>query len=196
MSEHLIRTFIAVPLPRSIVSLKEMLKSTVDNKKANIKWVKSGSIHLTLKFLGHTPPDSINSIKSIINKVVEKFTKMDFQLKGTGCFPTETRPRTLWLGIEGNLEELQKFVEAINIELESLGFPLEENEFIPHVTLARVKYPPKHTPIIKDFLNTTYESIPFFIEKVHFMSSELFPNGPIYSILGTHFLSPESEKEK
>lgn len=196
MSDHLLRTFISVPLPRSIVSLRDMLKSTVNNKKANIKWIKSGNIHLTLKFLGHTPPESINSINSIISEVVKRFTNMGFYLKGTGCFPMETRPRTLWLGIEGDLEQLQQFVETINSELESQGFPIEEYKFIPHVTLARVKYPPKHTPIIKEFLNVTYDSIPFFIEKVHFMSSELFPNGPIYSILGTHFLSPEREKEK
>jgi 2'-5' RNA ligase len=190
------RTFISVPLPRDIVALKDILMSTVHSKKANIKWVKSGNIHLTLKFLGHTPPDTVDTINSVIGKTVKKYSRMNFALKGTGCFPSEKRPRVLWLGVDGEVAKIQDMVKAINSNLEPHGFPVEKFEYIPHVTLARIKYPPKNTPVVADFLNATYESIPFFIEKVHFMSSELFPNGPIYSILGTHFLSPESEKEK
>lgn len=53
MSDRLLRTFVSVTLPKKIVSVSDMLKTTVIAKKENVKWVNAGNIHLTLKFLGH-----------------------------------------------------------------------------------------------------------------------------------------------
>ncbi len=188
MSERLIRTFISVTLPKKIVSLSEMLQTTVISKKANIKWVYPGNIHLTLKFLGHTPFEAADEINEALEKMVVNHSGMELNINETGCFPKIERPRVLWLGVGGQVSQLQDFVADLNNKLEKLGFPLDENEYIPHITLARIKYPPKDTPDISNYINTSYEPIKFNINRIRFMSSELFPNGPIYSILGTHFL--------
>ena len=188
MSERLLRTFISVTLPKKIVSLSEMLQTTVISKKDNIKWVNPGNIHLTLKFLGHTPFEAANEINEALEKMVVNHSGMELNINETGCFPKIERPRVLWLGVGGQVSQLQGFVADLNNKLEKLGFPLDENEYIPHITLARIKYPPKDTPDISNFINTSYEPIKFNINRIRFISSELFPNGPIYSILGTHFL--------
>ena len=188
MSERLLRTFISVTLPKKIVSLSEMLQTTVISKKANIKWVYPGNIHLTLKFLGHTPFEAADEINEVLEKMVVNHSGMELNINETGCFPKIERPRVLWLGVGGQVSQLQGFVADLNTKLEKLGFPLDENEYIPHITLARIKYPPKDTPDISNFINTSYDPIKFNINRIRFMSSELFPNGPIYSILGTHFL--------
>ncbi len=188
MSERLLRTFISVTLPKKIVSISKMLQTTVISKKDNVRWMNPGNIHLTLKFLGHTPFEATDEINEVLKNLVTSHTGMELNINGTGCFPKIERPRVLWLGVDGNIDQLQDFVADINIRLEKLGFPLDEDEFIPHITLARIKYPPKDTPDISNFINTSYEPIKFNINRIRFMSSELFPNGPIYSILGTHFL--------
>ena len=188
MNERLLRTFISVTLPKEIVNLSKMLQTTVTSKKDNVKWVNPGNIHLTLKFLGHTPNTITEKLNGIISNVVSGYSSIDLIIDGTGCFPSSERPRVLWLGVDGELKSLQKLVKELNSELEKIGFPIEENEYVPHITLARVKYPPKVTPDIKEFMNTNYNPIKFNVSRVRFMSSELFPNGPIYSILGTHFL--------
>jgi len=193
MSERFLRTFISVTLPKKIVSVSEMLQTTIIHKKDNIKWANPGNIHLTLKFLGHTPFEAADEINEVLKDLVSKHSGMELNINGTGCFPKIERPRVLWLGIDGNIAQLQDFVTELNIKLEKLGFPLEEDEFIPHITLARIKYPPKDTPDITNFINTSYEPIKFNINRIRFMSSELFPNGPIYSILGTHFLGEKSK---
>lgn len=195
MSDKLLRTFISVNLPRHIVNIQSMLQSTVHNRKANIKWIKPGNIHFTLKFIGHTPPDVIDNINDVIQHISEKHTGMEFLIKGTGCFPVESRPRVLWVGIDGHLGPLLKYVSELNSQLEKLGFPTDERDFRAHITLARIKYPPKYSPDITAYLNSQFEPLPFEIYKVNLISSELFPNGPIYSILGSHFLSPKSEQE-
>jgi len=189
MNERLLRTFISVTLPKKIVSVSNMLQTTVISQKDNIKWVNPGNIHLTLKFLGHTPFEAADEINKVLKDLVINHSGMELNITGTGWFPNVEIPRVLWLGIDGNIGQLQDFVTDINTRLEKLGFPLDEDEFIPHITLARIKYPPKDTPDISNFINTSYEPINFNINRIRFMSSELFPNGPIYSILGTHFLS-------
>ena len=194
MSERLLRTFISVTVPNEIIPLRDMLKTTVKHQKKNLRWVITGQIHLTLKFLGFAPPDLIDELNSIIAKVISRYTKIDLTITGTGCFPVPTRPRVLWLGMTGQTATLTSLVSDLNTALEPLGFPAEEQKVVPHITLARIKYPPKHTPDISAFLQTTYDPILMTVSRVQFTRSELFPDGPVYSILGTHFLAPEDKR--
>lgn len=187
MTHKLLRTFISVTVPKEVVSVQDMLKTTIQLQKGNIRWVKRGQIHLTLKFLGHTPPENVDEINSVINRVVSNHDPFDLTVSGTGCFPDPKRPRTLWLGLNGDTESLKSLVNEINKELDPLGFPAESEEFIPHITVARIKYPPQWTPDISSFLQTTFEPISMTVNRVRFMASDLLPNGPLYSILGTHF---------
>jgi 2'-5' RNA ligase len=69
-----------------------------------------------------------------------------------------------------------------------LGYPKENKEYVPHLTLARIKYPQKNTPDISSFLNAEYEPIKLQTNKIHFMRSELFFKGSVYTILDTHYL--------
>ena len=54
MSERLIRTFVSVSVPKEIVNIQSMLKSTVEPKGVKVRWVMNGKMHLTLKFIGNT----------------------------------------------------------------------------------------------------------------------------------------------
>ena len=188
MNERLIRTFISVTLPKKIVTVSNMLKTTINSKKDNVNWVNPGNIHLTLKFLGYTPFEAIDKINEELKDLVLNYSAMELMINGTGCFPKIERPRVLWLCVDGDISQLQIFVSDLNKKMKNFGFPLDEKKYIPHITLARIKYPPKDTPDITNFINTSYEPLKFSINRIRFMSSELFPNGPIYSILGTHFL--------
>lgn len=184
---RLLRTFIAIPVPRQVLVVRDMLVSTINPKSGKIRWVAKGNLHLTLRFLGPTPEESLDEINDFLAKQLSTCASFELQIAGTGCFPKPERPRVLWLGIEGQLDELKAVVQRMNAGLERLGFPPEEREYHPHLTLARIKYPQKRTPEIKNFLHTTYEPISLHVDRLQFISSELFPNGPVYTILGTHF---------
>ena len=188
MAESLLRTFISVSLPKGIVNIKKMLQSTIDSKGVEIKWVRDGNMHLTLKFIGHTPDASVEDINKTLQCVTEDFSSISLSIVGSGCFPRPERARTLWVGITGEKDKLNDFVDAINISLEPFGFPIQERKFIPHVTLARIKYPQKYTPDVTQFLNTTFAELPMKISRINLMSSQLFSKGAVYTILGTHFL--------
>ncbi len=189
MSDRLLRTFLSIPVPPEIHALRDKLQDSVNSQGAKISWIRKGNIHLTMKFIGDTPEDDVDKISHTIKDIIISTPAMKFEITGTGCFPKKTRPRILWLGINGDLTPLQHLVRNINDALDPLGYPKEEKEYVPHLTLARIKYPQKNTPDISSFLNTEYEPIKLQINKIHFMRSELFFNGSVYTILDTHYLT-------
>ena len=192
MDHRLIRTFIAIPVPESVFVLQGNLKNTIEKKTGKVRWVKRDQLHLTLKFVGDTPEESIDDVRGVMQKVANQMTPFKIFIQGVGCFRKIERPRVMWVGLDGEIDKLNQLVTAVHDGLHPLGFPREEKEFHPHITMARAKYPQKKTPDISSFLNTTYDPIPFRIEKIQFISSELFPNGPVYTILGTHFFGNNS----
>ncbi len=192
MDYKLIRTFIAVPVSERLFNLQEKLKATISEKTGKIRWLRKDQLHLTLKFLGDTTEDSINDVRRIMQNIADEFKPFNVSIQKTGCFPKIERPRVMWVGVSGELAKLDQLVERIQKKLNPLGFPKDENKYYPHITIARAKYPQKKTPDISTFLDTSFVPIPFQIKKVQFISSELFPNGPVYTILSTHFFGNNS----
>ena len=183
MNEKLIRTFLSFPVPMEVKSKKNMLYSTLEDSDAEIHWVKNHNLHLTVKFIGHTTESFVSKIIDTVSKITFDFKPFRLIINGTGCFPKKERPRTLFMGIEGNLNPLYDLVSRIENELEKLGFSKESNEFIPHITVARIKYPQKHTPDINLFLQSSYDPIDFSLNRMQFFASELLPSGAVYTLL-------------
>jgi len=193
MSEKLIRTFISVFVPKEIVNIKEMLKTTIDTRGIKIRWVKDGNMHLTLKFIGNTTEESIDSINNAIYDVVKDTPFINLSISGTGCFSKRDRANTLWVGIKGDLDKLEKLILNINNKLEPLGFPIERRKFLPHITIARINSNQKKKPDISNFLNTTFMELPMKIVKINLIQSQSFPKGSFYTILNTNFLDTKLE---
>ena len=185
MSEKLIRTFLSIPVPLMVRSKKQMLYSTLEQSPAKINWVKDEQLHITIKFIGQTPENLFDEIKSLIVKVVSSIRPFKITINNTGCFPVPERPRILWLGVDGDLQSMNNLYLNIEKEMETIGFPLNDEEYFPHVTLARIKYPQKFTPDISTFLNSSYDPIDFKVDRVQFLSSELLPTGTLYTLLGS-----------
>ena len=193
MSERLIRTFVSVSVPKEIVNIQSMLKSTVEPKGVKVRWVMNGKMHLTLKFLGNTTQGSIDNLNEALFNVVKSAKAINLSISGTGAFPVKGRPNVLWLGIKGDIDELKQLTVNINNSLEPLGFITEKRDFLPHVTIARIKSNQKKIPNISNYLNTTFTELPMKIVKISLVQSESFSKGTFYTILGTHFFRTNLE---
>ena len=71
MEKKLLRTFISIPLPHVVKSVKQMLTSTFETDRVKIRWVKHNNLHLTLHFLGFTPEDDIPMIEKEISDDID-----------------------------------------------------------------------------------------------------------------------------
>lgn len=193
MSERLIRTFVSVSVPKEIVNIQSMLKSTIEPKGVKVRWVMNGKMHLTLKFLGNTTQGSIDNLNEALFNAVKSAKVINLSISGTGAFPVKGRPNVLWLGIKGDIDELKQLTVNINNSLEPLGFITEKRDFLPHVTIARIKSNQKKIPNISNYLNTTFTELPMKIVKISLVQSESFSKGTFYTILGTHFFRTNLE---
>ncbi len=192
MPERLLRTFIALSVPKQVATVQGMLQTTLEAKRKAVRWVKPNAIHLTLKFNGTTPPDIVPAMNDALKTAVQGIEPIDLNIRDTGCFPSVDRPRVLWLGIGGEVEKLKNLASRIHAAMAEHGYPDESENFHPHITMARIKYPQRQTPEIGGFLNVAYQAVPMHSDRIHLISSELLPTGPIYSNLGTHYFSPSS----
>ncbi len=143
------------------------------------KAVEKDNIHITLKFIGEVD----NRKKDII---VEKLNEIEFEsftvrFKGIGFFPSASKMRVVWAGVE-DPGEMRRLAEMVEDKLSEAGIK-KERRFLAHATIARIKridgkmrseLIKKLEPHMKDdFGEMRVES--FALKK-----STLTPKGPIY----------------
>ncbi len=177
------RIFIAIDLDPNLKNSLQDLIRKLQKTGSHVKWVGLQGMHLTLKFLGETDPETILSVEGEIRRAVSEYSPFSLTFSGTGVFPGESRPRVLWIGLhdEPVLLRLQKSLEE---GLKGLGFPAESRPFRPHLTLGRVKGPSGLRDVGADF--SKYRDSYFGemrVDRVALFQSVLKPAGAQYNIL-------------
>jgi 2'-5' RNA ligase len=142
-----IRAFIALNLDieviNKIVKVEQVLKQKCEEANFDIRWVPPPNIHLTLKFLGDIERYLAEAIRDQLSPHLSKISPLKLQAKGLGAFPSLLHPKVIWMGCQDISGGLKDLVEVIEFRLEEMGFPLEKRQFMPHITLGRVKRGPK-----------------------------------------------------
>jgi 2'-5' RNA ligase len=136
----MIRLFVAVRMPKPI---QDAVNRTVGELRRlpdmpkDAKWVRSDSLHATLKFIGEINEEKVAELRASLFKAFEGQKSFSIEFKGIGAFPDVRRPRVLWAGIvdaEKALENLARRVDECTVEA---GFAKTDKEFTPHLTLCR-----------------------------------------------------------
>ncbi len=176
------RLFISINIPEELK--KNIFAFIEDFKKKlpNLGWVKLDNIHITLKFLGASPPEDIDEIKAALKSVAGKFGKTKIKIENIGCFPSESRPRVLWAGISEGSGFLKEVAKSLDEKL-AKKYNVEKREFVSHITMARIKsYDGRGSKKIKkaiaDKKNTLFGE--FMVGKISLMQSFLSPKGAIH----------------
>ncbi|AWR97676.1 RNA 2',3'-cyclic phosphodiesterase [Acidianus sulfidivorans JP7] len=175
------RLFIAVQIPQlhKIFNVINEINLT----GADIKLVEPENIHITLVFLGEVNDDKLDLVKDSMLSL--KFNQFKVTLKGMGTFPSISRPRVVWIGISSGFEELRNIRSTLIKELGNRKIrPADDKDFVPHITLGRVRGPSNIANLI-DFVNRyrDEEFGEFVVNKVILFKSTLTPKGPIYNEL-------------
>ena len=179
------RIFLSIPVPNVVKNIKQMLTSTCENERAEIRWVKHNNLHLTVQFLGSVSDEKISKIIKEVENVVSSINSFVLTVSETGCFPNTSKPSVLYLGVRGNIEALKALVEKINNKMSQIGFKKDSESFIPHITVAKINYPQKFNPDLSIFLNSTYDEVEFLVDKIQLLESQTLPEGVVYKTLNT-----------
>jgi 2'-5' RNA ligase len=124
------RLFVALDLDDRIQQRLDDYVRTLQPRFPSVRFVRSDTYHVTLKFLGELP-----TAEAVRNNLLQLHAEpFEVEVRGVGFFPDARAPRVFWAGI--NAPALPALAQGINQVLEDLGFP-PEREFHPHLTLAR-----------------------------------------------------------
>ena len=190
---ELVRSFIAIELPLELKAelgtLEEKLKA---GRHSFVKWVDPESVHLTLKFLGGVPADTIPRILEATTGAAQHWPPFSLQIGGTGAFPNWQRPQVFWVGIGGEIGRLTALHRELESALSPLGFPPESRAFSPHLTLGRIR--DRASAGDRRRFGEWAQSIrfearaSFRADALRLMKSQLTPAGPVYSQLASVYL--------
>jgi len=136
-----VRLFVAVDAGER---LRDTLATELDTwrRRWDLKWVRPGNLHVTLRFLGERPAEALPVLADALERAAARHVPFAPTTAGLGVFPDWRRPRVLFLRLDshGALESLAASVD------EAIGACPGEGRarrqaFRAHLTLARVKRP-------------------------------------------------------
>jgi 2'-5' RNA ligase len=188
--QETVRSFIAIELTDEarggLARLQRELKEILPQN--TVRWTLPENIHLTLHFLGDVALDDADEISRAVCDVSATHTPFSLDLSSLGCFPNTRRPRIIWVGLSGETDTLgalqKKLGERLN---EAVGFQPESRSYSPHLTIGRLRK--AVTKQQQAQLGRSLEQeIPGVghlarlpVDHIHFIRSDLKPDGPIYT---------------
>jgi 2'-5' RNA ligase len=173
------------------VEFDDSLKDAVVNAIEDIgiehppwRWVARTNLHVTLKFLGETPEDRVDTLVDSVTSACRDISPFEIALGRLGGFPNLKRPRVLFYGVTKGADALASLAEHVETALfRDLSIPKERRPFRAHGTVARIKRP------LPDGLTERLEGAPAVkhpaqvVEKVSLMQSELRRDGAVYRLV-------------
>lgn len=128
------RIFVAIGLPSELQQRLGLICGGIPGAR----WISPERLHLTLRFIGEVNRERMRDIDDALAGI--DFVPFDLQLEGVGQFGGD-KPRVLWAGVAPN-PELMRLHEQVNLALARAGVPSDTRRYVPHVTLARLKFAP------------------------------------------------------
>ncbi len=178
-----LRLFFALETPLPIRTSVATLLGTLQESGADVRWEPTSKLHSTLRFLGDTDPQILQSLSETASRLVSASPPPRILYHGVGAFPDTRHPRVVWVGMEDIEGTLQTLHRELDRGLATLGIEPETRAFHPHLTLGRVRGERNLHHLIRLLENCTFESEPASLKELLLMKSDLHPSGSVYTIL-------------
>lgn len=174
------RLFAAIkinPSERFIRVLNE-ISSALNHER--IKWVEPENMHLTLKFFGETDDSRIPAISQALVAAAAPLKPFTLKIADTGIFGSRYDPKIIWFGIEKQ-SHLENLAQNIFAELSKYGWEKGRQNFVPHLTIGRIREI-KDKPLFQKIINKyqTIEIQETQVSGVILYESILRREGPLY----------------
>lgn len=173
------RAFVAIsfdePLRRRIGEIRREL----ERAGADVRWVSTENLHLTLKFLGDVEEVGVAAFRERLRVVASRFSPLNLDLGGVGRFP-----RVLWVGCAGDVPRLIELAHEVERAALEIGVPEENRPFSPHLTIGRLKSPRCMRTLDEAVEARRNEPVGRQrVDRFTLYRSTLTPKGPIYDAI-------------
>jgi 2'-5' RNA ligase len=176
------RCFVALK-PSEVTRLRIAgLQDELREAQADVKWIASEHLHLTLKFLGDLDEAGVARLQASLAAEAARLPRFRLEYSGLGEFP-----RIVWVGASRAADPLAAAVEAA---AEREGVPRERHGFTAHLTIGRIRSPRASKELFgaiearRGVQLGTDE-----ISEFSLIRSTLTPEGPVYESLSAFRLA-------
>jgi len=187
-----VRLFVAIELTDEVRDALQEAQKALGRATDGVRWVRPEQLHLTVKFLGETPDGEVPRVAEAVARSAARSKPFEIQLTECGCFPPRGPVRIVWVGTHDGSGALQECVNAVEDELEGIGFPRETRAFSPHLTVGRAKEGRSAEGVRAAAEGGKVKSVRQSASDLTLMSSVLSPKGPSYSVVTRAKLSGSS----
>ena len=177
------RTFAAIFPPTEIANGLSELVEKLKKLCSGVKWVEKENMHLTLRFFGGLTDEQIGAAKQCMSEFAQLQHAFKACLGVVGAFPSPSRARVIWVGVEEGKEQLVHIATALDERFVKAGLGQADKPFSPHLTIGRVRIPRKNPELEEAIRALTFSRGEFMINSLTLTKSELTPRGPVYSPL-------------
>jgi 2'-5' RNA ligase len=185
------RLFVAIDAPEDVRRRVAAFAAEMRERAPRARWVRFDGVHVTLKFIGETPPERAAAIRQALAPV-RTAAPVEMEFRGAGFFPSEKRPRVFWVGIHST-PALAELATDIERRLEPLGIARESRPFNAHLTLARFETPRESGELVQALAEEGEREFGrAVVREFHLYESRLEPGGARYTRIETFTFAPET----
>lgn len=189
------RLFLAIHLSDVAIDHLRKVQAVIRPIVPDATYTRDVNLHLTLRFLGETPPDRLDRIRDAVRAVCEGGA-LTLACTAMVYFPPSGGTRVVGARVAGeSADQLMLLQSAIERSVRAIGFAAEERRYTPHVTLARAGRAPLPPAVVSRITPAAARYWPgpaFVARKVALMDSELSPAGSKYRTISEFDLFGEN----
>ncbi len=180
------RLFYAVRISDAIRSDVDAAIQSFPLRNPPWRWIPTGNMHLTLKFLGEVDERILPDLKAVAEDAATKVQPFRVAYGAFGGFPNLSNPRVIFFEAKEGKRGLSEIAHLLETGVEPLGIERERRPFKAHLTLARIKEPlprgmTERLGSVPPLPATAFQSV----DRFFLMRSHLAPSGATYEEVGS-----------
>ncbi len=174
------RIFIALNIDKeSKEDINKFIKENLFPFQTRASWARPENMHITLAFIGKIKTKLLERLIDGIKTIT--FNPFTFQTEVISGFPNIKRPRVIWIGTTKKDDQPCHYYTQIIGALNSSHITFDKKpDFIPHITLARLKGPIDKQDVSKIEIASKQLPLEIKITSLSIYESILSPNGAKY----------------
>ncbi len=129
------RMFVAVMPPAAV---RDDLAAFLEPRKGH-PWIDSEQWHITLAFLDSVPDARLDELVEALTDATAKRHPLELRVAGAGAFPEPVRAKVLWMGLQGDVDELGRLARNVRAAATATGANPDGKPFSPHLSVSRLR---------------------------------------------------------
>jgi 2'-5' RNA ligase len=150
-----------------------------------LRWTGRESWHLTLAFLGEVDERALTDLSTRLERAARRHPPQQMSIAGGGAFPSATRARVLWAGIEADGNAVAALAASVAAGARRAGAPPpdEGRKYHPHLTLARCRVPADIRSLTRELAEVSGQE--WTADAIYLVRSHLTGSSPWYEHIGS-----------